>query len=47
MPVGEDVSRWIEVVYNRRRRHSVLGMRSPVDFEHHITQTTNEEETAA
>ncbi|OFS75500.1 transposase, partial [Trueperella sp. HMSC08B05] len=41
------VARWIEVVYNRRRRHSALGMLSPVDFEHHITQTTNEEETAA
>ncbi|MBK4149734.1 hypothetical protein GWO74_01175, partial [Corynebacterium macginleyi] len=22
---------WIEVVYNRRRRHSSLGMVSPVD----------------
>ena len=41
------VARWIEVVYNRRRRHSALGMVSPVDFEHQITQTTNEEETAA
>ncbi|GAA0215806.1 IS3 family transposase [Corynebacterium riegelii] len=41
------VARWIEMVYNRRRRHSALGMVSPVDFEHHITQTTNEEETAA
>jgi len=41
------VARWIEVVYNRRRRHSALGMLSPVDFEHHTTQTTNKKETAA
>nr|WP_239088610.1 hypothetical protein [Corynebacterium macginleyi] len=38
---------WIEVVYNRRRRHSSLGMVSPVDFENHTTQTRNEEEIAA
>ncbi len=24
---------FIEVFYNRRRRHSTLGMRSPVDYE--------------
>ncbi|OFT86559.1 transposase [Corynebacterium sp. HMSC29G08] len=41
------VARWIEVVYNRRRRHSALGMISPVDFEYHITQSTNKKETAA
>jgi putative transposase len=27
------VGAWIEVVYNRRRRHTRLGMRSPVSFE--------------
>jgi len=27
------VARWIEIVYNRRRRHSSIGMVSPVDFE--------------
>ena len=41
------VAYWIEVVYNRRRRHSALGMVSPVDFENHTTQTRNEEEIAA
>ena len=41
------VAYWIEVVYNRRRRHSALGMVSPVDFENHITQTRNEEKIAA
>jgi putative transposase len=30
---------WIERVYNRRRRHSALGMISPVDFEHRLNQT--------
>lgn len=31
------VARWIEIVYNRRRRHSSIGMVSPVDFETQIT----------
>lgn len=26
---------WIEVFYNRRRRHSVLGYRSPVEYQWH------------
>jgi len=32
------VSTWIETVYNRHRRHSALGMTSPVAFEnrHHL-----------
>jgi putative transposase len=33
------VGDWIERVYNRRRRHSKLGMISPVEFEHRHTQT--------
>lgn len=33
------VGDWIERVYNRRRRHSALGMVSPVEFENRITQT--------
>jgi putative transposase len=31
------VSTWIETVYNRRRRHSSLGMTNPVAFEHRLT----------
>jgi transposase InsO family protein len=27
------VGDWIERVYNRRRRHSRLGMRAPLEFE--------------
>jgi len=33
------VGDWIERVYNRRRRHSAIGMISPVQFENRITQT--------
>ena len=33
------VGDWIERVYNRRRRHSKIGMISPVEFEHRHTQT--------
>lgn len=33
------VSQWIEIVYNRRRRHSALGQISPVAFEHQLTTT--------
>ena len=35
--VRKTVARWIEIVYNRRRRHSSIGMVSPVDFETQIT----------
>ena len=41
------VAYWIEVVYNRRRRHSALGMVSPVDFENHIGSTISRKEIAA
>ncbi|MTD17477.1 IS3 family transposase [Nakamurella sp. YIM 132087] len=30
-----EVTHWIEDVYNRRRRHSALGMTNPVTFEQH------------
>jgi transposase InsO family protein len=33
------VGGWIERVHNRRRRHSSIGMISPVDFEDRLTQT--------
>jgi putative transposase len=33
------VGNWIERVYNRRRRHSSIGMISPVDFEDRLIQT--------
>ncbi len=33
------VGDWIERIYNRRRRHSALGMISPVDFEDRLNQT--------
>ena len=30
----QDISTWIETVYNRRRRHSTLGQIPPVTYEH-------------
>ncbi len=41
------VAYWIEVVYNRRRRHSALGMVSPVDFENHADAINSRKEIAA
>ena len=29
----QDIFEWIEVFYNRDRRHSTLGYRSPAEFE--------------
>src|SRR5690606_34787621 len=29
----QDIFEWIEVFYNRQRRHSTLGYRSPAEFE--------------
>lgn len=37
---------WIEVIYNRKRRHSALGMQSPVAFENQINHH-NQKSTAA
>lgn len=33
----QGVARWIEVVYNRRRRHSGIGYATPVDYEYQLT----------
>lgn len=33
------VGDWIERVYNRRRRHSAIGMIPPIEYENRITQT--------
>jgi transposase InsO family protein len=33
------VGDWIKRVYNRRRRHSALGVISPVGFEDRLNQT--------
>ena len=35
------VFRYIEVFYNRTPFHGTLGFYSPVDFEHHLNQNTN------
>ncbi|MHC9553498.1 IS3 family transposase [Corynebacterium diphtheriae] len=40
------VAWWIEVIYNRKRRHSALGMQSPVAFENQINHH-NQKSTAA
>jgi transposase InsO family protein len=29
----QDMFEWVEVFYNRTRRHSKLGYRSPIEFE--------------
>src|SRR5699024_2133880 len=41
------VTRWIEIVYNRRRRHSATGMISPVDFEARIAEQDDRKKAAA
>jgi transposase InsO family protein len=38
----EAVSRWIDTVYNTRRRHSALGQISPVQFETQYTTAAQE-----
>lgn len=41
------VARWIEIVYNRRRRHSSIGMVSPVDFEAQLANQNDNKKAAA
>ena len=41
------VACWIEIVYNRRRRHSSIGMISPVDFEARIAEQDDKKKAAA
>lgn len=41
------VARWIEIVYNRRRRHSSIGMVSPVDFEAQLADQNGNKKAAA
>jgi len=33
------IAEWIEVFYNRQRRHSTIGFLSPVQFEQHYLNT--------
>lgn len=40
----QDVARWIDDFYNRRRKHSTNGMKSPIDYE---TEHHNREAEAA
>ncbi len=35
----QDIFEWIEVFYNRVRRHSTLGYRSPAEFEAATTRS--------
>ncbi len=35
-----EVARWVEVVYNRRRRHSSLGFLRPVEFEQTMIESS-------
>ena len=44
---GKAVACWIEIVYNRCRRHSAIGMISPVDFEARIADQKDREKIAA
>jgi transposase InsO family protein len=39
--LSTEIFDWIEVFYNRTRRHSSLGMQSPISFEKlHAEKTT-------
>jgi transposase InsO family protein len=36
--LGSAIFEWIEAWYNPRRRHTAIGMLSPIDYEHHWEQ---------
>ena len=36
--LGAAIFEWIEAWYNPRRRHTAIGMLSPVEYEHHWQQ---------
>jgi transposase InsO family protein len=42
-----DLFDYIEVFYNRRRRHSTLGSKSPIQFLQHWIRTQHEQNLAA
>lgn len=41
------IARWIEIVYNLRRRYSAIGTISPVDFDARIADQNNKKKSAA
>ena len=40
LKLANAIFEYLEVFHNRRRRHSMLGMRSPVEFEKLYERTT-------
>ena len=40
------VARWIEIVYNRQRRHSSIGYMTPVNYENHMVETSTMKQAA-
>lgn len=35
------IAEWIEIFYNRRRRHSSIGYKSPAEYERHYDESVN------
>ena len=40
------IAEWIEIFYNRKRRHSSIGYRSPADYERHYDDNTSKARAA-